>query len=86
MDDIFLLWPHGMDTLETFLEDAKIPHPNISFTHEYSTTAVSIFDVIIKINNRIIATSIHAQNTDSHLYVIAPSVILCRNFFLLLFA
>ena len=57
IDDIFIIWPHGIDTLETFLEDANRPHPNISFTHEYSTTAVSFLDVIIKINNGIIATS-----------------------------
>ena len=59
IDDIFLIWPHGRDTLETFLEDANRTHPNISFTHEYSTTAVSFLDVIIKINNGIIATSIY---------------------------
>ena len=57
IDDILIIWPHGIDTLDTFLQDANRTHPNISFTHEYSTTAVLFSDVIIKINNGIIATS-----------------------------
>ena len=70
IDDIFLIWPHGIDTLETFLEDANRTHPNISFTHEYSTTAVSFLDVIIKINNGIIATSSYQKtNTDNDRYL-----------------
>ena len=48
--------PQAIDTLETFLEDAKRTH--ICFTHEYSITAESFLDVINKINNGIIATSL----------------------------
>ena len=40
VDDIFLIWPHGIGTSETFFENANRTHRNISFTHEYSTTAV----------------------------------------------
>ena len=57
IDDIFIIRPHGIDTLDTFLQDAYRTHPNICFTHEYSTTAVLFSDVIMKINNGIIATS-----------------------------
>ena len=57
IDDIFLIWLHGIDTLETFIENANVAHPNISFTHEYCTTAVLFLDVVIKINNGIIYTS-----------------------------
>ena len=69
IDDIFLIWPHGIDTLQTFLENANRTHPNISFTHEYSSTAVSFLDVIIKINNGIISTSLYKKNTDNHRYL-----------------
>ena len=57
-----IIWPHDIDTLGTFQEDANRTHPNISFTHEYSTTAVSFLDVIIKINNGIIATSSYKKH------------------------
>ena len=30
INDIFIIWPHGMDISETFLEDASRTHPNIS--------------------------------------------------------
>ena len=57
IDDIFIIWPHGTDNLETFIEDANRTHRNVSLTHEYSTTAVSFLEVIIKINNGITSTS-----------------------------
>ena len=66
IDDIFLIWPQSLDTLQTFLENANRTHQNISFTHEYSSTAVSFLDVIIKINNGIISTSLYKKNTDNH--------------------
>ena len=58
-NEICLIWPHGIDNLETVLENANISHPNIGFTLEYSTTAVSFFDVIIYINNGITSTSLY---------------------------
>ena len=33
IDDIFLIWPLGIDTLETFIEDANRTHQNI---HTYT--------------------------------------------------
>ena len=69
MDDIFLIWPHGTDTLQTFLENVNRTHPNICFTHEYSSTAVSFLDVIIKINKGIISNSLYKKNTDNHRYL-----------------
>ena len=59
IDDIFIIWPHSIDASETFLGSAGRTHPNIYFTHEYSTTAVSFLDAIIKINNGIISTSLY---------------------------
>ena len=76
IDDIFQIWPHGIDTLEPFLEDANRTHPNKGFTHEYSTTAVSFLDVIIKINNGIIATSLYKKTLTTIAITITPAVIL----------
>ena len=69
IDDIFLIWPHGMYTLETFLEDANRTHPNISSTHEYSSTAVSYLDVIININNGNVTTSLYKKQTNNNRYL-----------------
>ena len=75
--DIFLIWPHGIDTLETFLENLSRTHPNISFIHEYSTTAVSFLDVIIKINNGIISASLCKKTLTTIAISITAAVILC---------
>ena len=40
-----------------------------SFKHEYSSTSVSFMDVMIKINNGIISTSLYKKNTDNHQYL-----------------
>ena len=69
IDDIFLFWPHGIDTLQTFLENANRTHPNMSFTHRYFSTAVSFLDVIIKINIESIFTTLYKKNTDNHRYL-----------------
>ena len=61
IDDIFLIWPHGIDTFETFLHDANRTQPNICFTHEYSNSAVSCLDVIINNNKGTISTSLHQK-------------------------
>ena len=67
IDDILLIWPHGIDALETFIENANRTHPYIDITLEYSTTAVAFLNVIIKINNGIISTT--HKNTDNHRYL-----------------
>ena len=49
IDDIFLIWPHGIDNLETFPENADRTLSYIGFTHEFSHTSVLFLDVVIKI-------------------------------------
>ena len=69
MDDIFLIWPHCTNIFQTFLENANRTYPNKCFTHEYSSTAVSFLDVIIKINKGIISNSLYKKNTENHRYL-----------------
>ena len=69
IDHIFLIWSYGIDTLETFIENADRTHPNVSFTYMYSTTAVSFFDVIIKINNGNISISLCQKIIDNYRYL-----------------
>ena len=49
IDDILLIWPHGIDSLRHFLEHANNIHQNIKFTHERSKTTLSFFDVSVQI-------------------------------------
>ena len=77
IDDNILIWPHGINTLETFLENAYRTHRNISFTHQYSTKAVSFLYVVIKINNGILSTSLYPKKQTTIAISITPAVILC---------
>ena len=59
--NIFLIWSHGIDTLEIFIENANRTHRYISFTHEYSKIAVSFLDVVIKISKGTISTCLYKK-------------------------
>ena len=63
IDDIFLIWPHGNDSLTHFLEHAKNIHQNIKFTHERSKTTLSFLDVSVKIAQNKIFTTLHKKPT-----------------------
>ena len=36
IDDIFMIWEHGEEELQKFLETLNCYHPTIKFTAEYS--------------------------------------------------
>ena len=73
IDDIFMLWQHGIDELEIFHEYLNTRVPTITFTKEYSNKQVSFLDVmIININNRL-ETDLFSKPTDSHDYLLYSS-------------
>ena len=49
MDDMFVLWPHGEDKLETFHYHLNSQHPSIQFTMEKESEGkISFLDVHIQ--------------------------------------
>ena len=40
IDDIFMIWPHGMDSLLEFINHLNIVHPTIKFTSDISDTNI----------------------------------------------
>ena len=47
IDDIFMMWPHGTQTLTLFMDMINIHHPTIKFTYEYHTKEIPILDTIV---------------------------------------
>ena len=45
--DIFIIWTHGKDKFEKFLDDLNSFDNNIKFTHEFSIT---FLDLIVKLS------------------------------------
>ena len=69
IDDIFMIWSHGMDRFKQFFNNANNTHPNITFTYEAST-ASPFLDVLVKINNNnTIYTTVCCWPTDRHRYM-----------------
>ena len=69
IDDMFLTWPHGNDSIIHFLEHANNIHQNIKFTHKYSRTTLPFLDVSVQIAQNKIFTTILKKPTDSHSYL-----------------
>ena len=70
IDDIFMIWTHGEDSLSNFIEYLNGIHPTIKFTHEVSTSSINFLDTTIKINsNRELYTTLYEKPTDTHLYL-----------------
>ena len=47
IDDIFLIWTGTTQELTTFLADLNSFHPDLRFTHEYSSSAINFLDLTI---------------------------------------
>ena len=70
IDDIFMIWTHGEDSLSNFIEYLNGIHPTIKFTHKVSTSSINFLDTTIKINsNRELYTTLYEKTTDTHLYL-----------------
>ena len=69
IDDVFIVWTHGKETLEEFLIYINQAHETIKFTAEYSTQEVPFLDTLVyKLNDRL-ATKVYHKKTDDKMYL-----------------
>ena len=68
IDDIFLLWPHGMDSLITFISSLN-SFSSVNFTSYSSSTRVTFLDVDIFLSNSKFHTSVHIKSTNKQQYL-----------------
>lgn len=69
IDDVFLIWPHGESSLVSFIAEFNAVHPNISFSHEFSTTSINFLDVTVSVLQNRLKTTLYRKPTDSHQYL-----------------
>ena len=69
IDDIFLIWPHGIDSLLEFINHLNTVHSTIKFTKEISPTEIPFLDLIIYIRESRLCTRLHTKTTDRHMYL-----------------
>ena len=69
IDDIFFIWTHGTQELDSFLNELNKFHPNLSFTYETSKERVNFLDLNLSIRNGAISTDLYIKPTDGHQYL-----------------
>ena len=69
IDDIFMVWQHGKDTLDEFLKFINILHPTIKFTAEYSLHEISFLDTMVWKEKDRLTTRVYHKKTDSKRYL-----------------
>ena len=69
IDDIFFVWEHGEESLETFLSKLNTFHPTIKFTAEYSKEAINFLDVNVRLAERELMTDLFVKPTNTHQFL-----------------
>nr|XP_054774674.1 uncharacterized protein LOC129282841 [Lytechinus pictus] len=69
IDDIFIIWPHGVDELKSFHDRFESQNLNIKFTMESSREKVNFLDVTLSTSGHTIETSVYTKPTDSFTYL-----------------
>ena len=69
IDDIFIIWEHGEESLLEFITHLNSRLDSIKFTHEVSRTEVTFLDTTVKIVDDHVVTDLFVKPTDSHNYL-----------------
>jgi hypothetical protein len=73
IDDIFMIWTHGEESLQEFVTYLNSCVDSIKFTVESSETNVNFLDMKVKVKDQRIHTDLYSKPTDSHSYLLYDS-------------
>jgi peptide-methionine (R)-S-oxide reductase len=74
IDDIFMIWDHDKNSLDTFLDHLNSCHHSIKFTSEVSQTNLSFLDTMVHIDHTgTLYTDLYCKPTDAHNYLLFNS-------------
>ena len=68
IDDIFLIWQHGQETLKLFEDHLNQSLDSIKFETETSMDEVHFLDVVVRLADNVISTSLYTKPTDELLF------------------
>ena len=69
IDNIFLIWTHGEQELQTFLCSLNEFHTDIKFTDESSKESITFLDLKVSVKNSKIITDLCVKSTDRYQYL-----------------
>ena len=64
IDDIFIIWKHGMESFLAFIDYLSTYSDNLKFTHQVSMEQVSYLDTLVKLEDNCLATDLFYKVTD----------------------
>ena len=67
IDDIFMIWPYGKNSLLEFIKHLNTVHPTI--TSAISPTEIAFLDLLIYIKGNELYIRLHNKDTDRHMYL-----------------
>ena len=69
LDDIFIIWNHGKQLLNIFIDYANSLHKTIKFTANISESEIPFLDVLVKIESCKLVSTLYRKPTDKHQYL-----------------
>ena len=70
IDDIFMIWQHGIQTFTLFMDMLNSHHPIIKFTYEYNTKEIAFLDTTVcKTESNQLFTRAYHKPTDNTQYL-----------------
>ena len=69
IDDIFIIWTEGEDSLKCFIDYLNNAHRTIKFTSKWSCSEIDFLDVRVINDSGKLETDVFIKPTDSHQYL-----------------
>ena len=69
IDDIFMVWTKGKDSLKEFLKHYNRQNKHIQFTESEAGTTVPFLDVSVSLQHEKLHTDLSCKPTDKHQYL-----------------
>ena len=76
IDDIFMIFPHSPEHLNTFINNMNQIHPSMKFTFEYSREKITYLDTDVHVNQSLpskLFVTTHIKSTNKQAYTHATS-------------
>ena len=70
IDDVFFIWTHGEEKLDSFINFLNSSHDTIKFTSEHSSNSINFLDVKVSVKQGgVLTTELFCKPTDTHQYL-----------------
>ena len=69
IDDVFLLWTHGPEEFQNFVDHCNDLHHSIKFTAETSSHEIPFLDVMVSIKDGSLQNDLYSKPTDSYQFL-----------------